>query len=134
MSILARFVAAVVLGITCLIAWGDLVFAGDAPGEGFTASILVLLVVVLQFVVLGRAEVERRIPRTAFRASLVWGAVLLLALAAGPMLLGAPLLAGFKVPMGPYSLSSSTLFDVAVFLIVSGGMLSAFSTLEAPDA
>lgn len=134
MSILARLVAAIVLGMTCLIAWGDLVFAGDAPGEGFTAAILILLVVILQFIVLGRSRALDFLPSRVYGLSLLAGATLLLGLAAGPVVLGGPLLASFKVLLGPFILSSSTLFDVAVFLMVGGGMLSAISELEVSKA
>lgn len=128
-SILVRFVAALVTALGLLIAWEDIVFAGEAPGEGFTASILAILVVALQFVVLGRDEVGRRIPHRLYFGALVAGAALLLALVAGPLAAGSPLLAPFKVGGGPISLSSSTLFDIAVFLIVSGGMLAAWAGL-----
>ncbi len=128
-SMLVRFVAALVTALGLLIAWEDIAFAGEAPGEGFTAAILAILVVVLQFVVLGRDEVGRRLPPQLYFRALVAGAALLLALAAGPILAGSPLLAPFKMGLGPFSLSSSTLFDVAVFLIVGGGMLAAFTSL-----
>ncbi|MBM3267942.1 MAG: hypothetical protein FJZ01_09865 [Candidatus Sericytochromatia bacterium] len=133
-SILVRFVAALVTALGMLVAWEDLAFAGEAPGEGFTASVLAILVVALQFVVLGRAEVGQRFfPGLPFGA-LAAGSALLLAVAAGPLAWGLPLLAPFKFGLGPLSLSSSTLFDLAVFLIVGGGMLAAFAGLpiEAP--
>lgn len=128
-SILVRFVAALVTALGVLVAWEDLAFAGEAPGEGFTASVLAILVVALQFVVLGRAEVGRRFSPGLPFGALASGTALLLGVAVGPLVRGLPLLALFKVGLGPFSLSSSTLFDLAVFLIVGGGMLAAFAGL-----
>jgi Domain related to MnhB subunit of Na+/H+ antiporter. len=131
-NLLVRFVACVVLAVTWIIAWQEILYAGTLPGEGFTASVLMLLTVILQYVVLGYTTASQRIPPRIFRGGLVAGLALLLALLALPMLAGKPMFTAFKVPLGFDTLSSTTLFDVAIFLVVSGGMLAAFTNLREP--
>lgn len=131
-NVLVRFVAAVVLAATWILVWQQILYAGELPGEGFTASILTLLAVLLQFVVLGRREAASRLPPAAFRGALSAGCALWLALMAGPLAWGRPIFATFELPLGFTSLSSTTLFDVALYLMISGGMLTAFLSLEAP--
>lgn len=131
-NLLVRFVAAVVLAITWIIAWQEVLYASTLPGEGFTASILILLAVILQFVVLGYEAASRRIPPRIFRLALLAGVGLLLALMGLPLLAGRSMLTTFKLPLGFDTLSSTTLFDVAILLVISGGMLTAFTNLREP--
>ncbi|HEY9898564.1 MAG TPA: MnhB domain-containing protein [Pantanalinema sp.] len=123
---LVRFVAALVFGVTWVIAWQEILYASELPGEGFTASILLLLVVLLQYAVMGRAEAARRLPPPVFARAMTAGCLLLLVLVAVPLAWGGSALEVFKIPLGPYALSSTTLFDLALFLTVSGSMLAAF--------
>ena len=132
-NVLVRFVAAVVFAVTWIIVWQQILYAGELPGEGFTASILTLLAVLLQFVVLGKREAARRLPPAAFRVALVAGCGLWLGLMAGPLAWGRPIFATFKLPLGFTVLSSTTLFDVALYLMISGGMLMAFMSLGEPQ-
>ncbi len=131
-NLLVRFVACVVLAVTWIIAWQEILYAGTLPGEGFTASVLILLAVILQYVVLGYEVASRRIPPGLFRIGLSIGIALLFALLSLPMLAGLPMLSAFKIPLGFDTMSSTTLFDLAIFLVVSGGMLSAFTNLREP--
>ena len=133
-NLLVRFVSCVVLAVTWIIAWQEILYAGTLPGEGFTASVLMLLAVILQYVVLGYATASRRIPPRIFRGSLIAGVALLLALLSLPMFVGKPMLTAFKIPLGFDTLSSTTLFDVAIFLVISGGMLAAFTNLREPGS
>lgn len=131
-NVLVRFVSACVLAVTWVLVCQQILYAGELPGEGFTASILILLALLLQFVVLGHDVAVKRLPVATFRAAVVAGFVLLLGLMAGPLLWGNAMFTVFKLPLGFTVLSSTTLFDVALFLMVSGGMLMAFSgVLEA---
>jgi multisubunit Na+/H+ antiporter MnhB subunit len=129
-NLLVRFVAAAVLAVTWIIIWVQLIYAADLPGEGFSASVLLLLVVMLQYVVLGRARAAVLLPPWVFRAALMAGVGLLVLLVAGPLVAGAPLLRVFKVPVGPLALSSTFLFDLALFLVVGGSMLTAMAGLR----
>jgi multisubunit Na+/H+ antiporter MnhB subunit len=131
-NLLVRFVACVVTAFTWIIAWQEILYAGTLPGEGFTASVLILLAVVLQYVVLGYPTASQRIPPWIFRGGLIAGVTLLLALLSLPLFAGKPMLTAFKIPLGFDTLSSTTLFDVAIFLVVSGGMLAAFTNLREP--
>lgn len=129
-NLLVRFVATAVFAVTWVIVWQQILYAGELPGEGFTASILTLLVVLLQYAVLGPAEAARRLPPWVFRLALGGGATLLVILMALPLLWGAALLSVFKIPLGTHQLSSTTLFDAAMFSVVCGGMLTAFTSIE----
>lgn len=133
-NLLVRFVSASVLAVTWIIAWQQILYAATLPGEGFTASVLMLLAVLLQYVVLGYETASRRIPPRLFGLALVSGLGLLLALMALPLAFGAPLLTAFKLPSTFGMLSSTTLFDVSLFLVVSGSMLAAFTRLREPHA
>jgi multisubunit Na+/H+ antiporter MnhB subunit len=129
---LVRFVSAAVLGLTWVIIWQQILYAAYLPGEGFTASVLLTLVVMLQVAVLGRQEAMRRLPPRLYFAAMVIGLVLLLTVMAGPLLAGRGLLTVFKVPIGSYSLSSTTVFDTALFFVVSGSLLTALMRLPEP--
>ena len=131
-NLLVRFVACVVFAATWIIAWQEILYASMLPGEGFTASVLMLLAVILQYVILGYAAASRRIPPRIFRVSLAAGVALLWVLLCLPMLAGKAMLTAFKIPLGFDTMSSTTLFDVAIFLVVSGGMLTAFTNLREP--
>jgi hypothetical protein len=131
-NVLVRFVSACVLAVTWILVWQQILYASELPGEGFSASILALLAILLQFVVLGHAVAARRLPTVTFKVAVVAGFVLLLGLLAVPLAWGAPMFTVFKLPLGFTVLSSTTLFDVALFLMVGGGMLMAFTgVLEA---
>ncbi|MFN3428928.1 MAG: MnhB domain-containing protein [Candidatus Sericytochromatia bacterium] len=127
-----RFVASMVLALTWVIAWQQILYASELPGEGFTASILMLLAMLLQFVVLGYHEASERFPPVWFFRAFVAGVAVLAGLMIGPMLVGQPLLTVFKLQLGAYVLSSTTIFDVAMFLAVSGAMLAAFTQMKEP--
>lgn len=129
-NVLVRFTAALVLAFTWIVVWQQILYAGELPGEGFTASILTLLAVLLQFVVLGRREAAARLSPAAFRGALLMGCALWIALMAGPLAWGRPIFSTFKLPLGFTTVSSTTLFDVALFLMITGAMLTAFMGLE----
>lgn len=131
-NVLVRFVADAVLAVTWIIACQEVLFASHLPGEGFTASILMLLSVLLQYVLLGHREASRRLPPKLFWRGFIAGVSLLLFLLAFPILTAKSMLTAFKVPLGFDTLSSTTLFDVAIFLVVCGGMLTAFTYLREP--
>lgn len=131
-NLLVRFVACVVMAITWIIAWQEILFASSLPGEGFTASVLILLAVILQYVVMGYQEASRRIPPAIFRWGLMAGVALLLGLMGLPTLFGRALFTSFEISLGFDVLSSAIVFDAAIFLVVSGGMLTAFTNLREP--
>lgn len=131
-NLVVRFVASMVFALTWIISWQEILYAAELPGEGFTASVLMALVVLLQFVVLGYDRASRVLPGRAFFYALVTGIAMLGGLMVLPLAWGAPMLKVFKVPIGTYMLSSTTIFDVALFFVVCGGMLYAFTHLKEP--
>lgn len=132
-NLVVRFVAASVLAVAWIIAWQQILYASELPGEGFSASILTLLAVLLQFVVLGHRTAVSRLPVDWFFRAMGAGLALLLGLMVGPIASGKAIFTSFKVPVGPYAFSSTTLFDVALFLVVTGAMLTAFVQLHEPE-
>jgi multisubunit Na+/H+ antiporter MnhB subunit len=132
-NVLVRFVAAAVLAVTWILIWVQILYASSLPGEGFSASVQLLLVVLLQYVVLGRPLASRRLPRRTFWLALLVGIGLLLALVAGPLVVGLPPLTVVTLHLGPVSLSSTVVFDLALFLVVSGSMLTALVSLPEPQ-
>ena len=131
-NLLIRFVAQAVLAVTWVIVWHQILYAGERPGEGFTASILTLLVVTLQYIIIGRKRAAERLPPVIFARALTAGLAILLGLMVLPMLAGRPLLTVYKLPLPGYTLSTTTIFDVALFFVVTGSMLLAFTRLEEP--
>ncbi len=110
--------------IVLMFAGSHIINASQLPGEGFSAGLLVALSVVLLHVGVGHAEVERDLPRYVR-----WAAPLGLGIALFVGLVGLGVHGSFlwhasvHVPLwsGEIKLSSTSLFDIAVFLVVAGG-------------
>jgi len=108
-----------------------LIFAGShifnahkLPGEGFSAGLLVALSIALLHVGVGYGQVERDLPRFV-RWAMPLGLALALAVGLGGMIAGRAFLAHTFTHVVLWGeelvLSTSSLFDVAVFLSVAGG-------------
>jgi multisubunit Na+/H+ antiporter MnhB subunit len=98
-------------------------------GDGFSAGVVAALGILLQYVTLGREEVERTLPvrflpHAAFVALL--GA---LAVALVPLLRGDPILTHLPPPgaevatVGKLELMTAVAFDACVFLVVLGAVV-----------
>ena len=125
-SVLTQTVAKVLLLPTFVAAFALLVKGYAQPGDGFSAGVVASLGVLLQYLVLGRREVERLV--TVRNAPSIAGAGLLLSLsvAAVPVLLGEPVLTHYPRPgedvvyLGTLELITPVLFDLGIFLLVFG--------------
>ena len=133
-SILLNCVARIILPPALLIA-AYLLFRGhNLPGGGFAAGLVTAAAFVLQYVATGREQVARVLP---FRPDVL--IALGLALAAltglGAQLAGYPFLTSthghLDVPvLGEFESSSAFLFDLGVYLVVTGITLRILLAIE----
>lgn len=135
MTPLARLVAVTALPVVLVISMTHLVGAEERPGDGFTAGIIAALGLTLAYELLGYEEARRRIRGVQFEAVLGAGLLLALLAAAAPVLAGAPVLAtgavGLTLPLvGTLTLGRAFVFDVGVFLVVVGGVVTALDELR----
>lgn len=131
---LTRFTADRILGVTWVIAWAHILYADELPGDGFTAGVFVLVTVLLQFVVLGRRHAAELLPPRVFHAVASVGVLVIVVLVTLPLTWGGAPLEHFEIPLGVGTLSSTTLFDLAIFSAVSGALVVGFTSLEEPEA
>lgn len=128
-----RISAVMIFGIAWVIACEEVFFAGTWPGDSVTAAIVLLIPLMLQFVVLGRKRGLIHLPLAIFQVSLFFGFVLFIALLATPLLFGRPMLATLHVQVAGYRLSSSILFELAIFLIMTGSVVTALAGYKEPE-
>ena len=134
--LLGRTIARLMFLPTVIAAFAILVKGYAEAGDGFSAGVVAALGVLLQYLVLGRAEAEKLWPvRRAGRIGL-FGLLVSLLLAVTPLLFGEPVLTHYPRPGGPVvyvgslELITPVLFDVGVFLLVFGfvvGSVGAFA-------
>jgi multisubunit Na+/H+ antiporter MnhB subunit len=123
---LSRFVATLVLPFAVLVSLYHLLYAGDGPGDGFTAGVVSGLAVALWYVVFGYSETKRRLrwlqPVTMIRI----GLTLALVNATLPLLLDEAFFHVIKVkgftPPADLHLASTLLFEIGIFLTVLGSV------------
>jgi len=100
-------------------------------GEGFSAGVVVTLAVALRYVALGRSRADRTLP-IARHAHVIAAAGLLVALAFGfsGVVFGEPPFTHLPPPgepvirVGTLELTTAVGFDVGLFLLVSGSLVS----------
>ncbi|MBA2261848.1 MAG: MnhB domain-containing protein [Solirubrobacterales bacterium] len=128
-SLVTRVVARMLLAPLLVVAAAILVKGFTDVGDGFSAGVVAALGILLQYVTLGREEVERTLPvrflpHAAFVALL--GA---LAVALVPLLRGDPILTHLPPPgaevatVGKLELMTAVAFDACVFLVVLGAVV-----------
>jgi multicomponent K+:H+ antiporter subunit A len=99
----------------------------NAPGGGFVAGLVTAVALLLQYIVSGTDWVEDRV-RIAPRALMAGGLLLVLGTAAGPLVVGYPLLTShsfhLKVPpLGELHIGSAMFFDLGIFCLVLGATI-----------
>jgi len=128
-SDIIRISARLIFPVLLLFSFAHVVNAETQPGEGFSGGLLLGLSIVLLYVGLGVEEVDRGMPRLA-RFGLTSGLSICVSLAALPLLVGDDFLQvyGVVLPLGDsgFSLSSTLLFEVGIFLVLAGGTLELF--------
>jgi len=133
---ITRLAAALVLPIALLIALSHLLFAGAAPGDGFTAGVIAGLAVALWFVVYGYAETKQRLrwlvpaPLTGIGLAIAFINALL------PLAFGRDFMAFTAVnglSIANIKFASSLLFEVGIALTVVGGIGAIMEAISHPQ-
>ena len=133
-------VARLVLAPALMIAAATLVKGYADTGDGFAAGVIAALALVLQYVAFGVHEVEARLPLRHAPKVAIGGLLLALAVAFVPVAFGRPPLthvpgAGEKVvQVGTLELITPVAFDLGVFGLVVGSLVSAVRLLALADA
>jgi NADH:ubiquinone oxidoreductase subunit 5 (subunit L)/multisubunit Na+/H+ antiporter MnhA subunit/multisubunit Na+/H+ antiporter MnhB subunit len=132
---LNRMAARIVLPVALLIAVAHILYAGAAPGDGFTAGVIAGLGIALWYIVFGYEGVRERL-RWLHPAPMI-GAGLTLALvnAALPLLFGREFFAFTLLPVdlpASIKLASTTIFEIAIFATVFGGISAIMEALTHP--
>lgn len=139
MSVLTQAVSRLLLAPALMVAAAFLVKGYADVGDGFSAAVVVALAVSCQYLALGAERAEQELPllRHAPRVAV---AGVLVALVAGffGLLGGAPPFSHEPPPgvrpviVGRLELMTPVLFDVGVFMIVAGSLVTLLHTLARP--
>jgi multisubunit Na+/H+ antiporter MnhB subunit len=100
-------------------------------GDGFSAGVIVALAIALRYVTLGSEHAERTLPLLRHAPAVTVGG-LLLALGTGffPIVVGDPPFTHLPAPgdavvhVGTLELTTAVLFDVGIFLLVAGALVT----------
>ena len=134
-GVLPQTIAKLLLVPTLLIALALLVKGYSQIGDGFSAGVVAALGVVLQYVVFGQA-VAQRLPPVRFAGRIAFcGLLIALGVAEVPVMLGDSVLTHYPRPgsevvhIGSIEIITAVLFDVGVFLLVFGFVVSTVNIL-----
>lgn len=135
-TILTRTVARLILLPTLITALAILIKGYASAGDGFSAGVVAGTGVVIQFLAFGPRELVARYPALRSAPLLAFGGLLLgLVIAFAPLLWGDPVLTQYPRPgepakhVGLLAFHTAVLFDVAVFLVVFGFIVSALGLI-----
>jgi len=130
-SAVIEVVAPRLLGPAVMVAAAIIVKGYTDVGDGFSAGVIVALAISLRYITFGPERAERSLPILR-HAPVVAAGGLLLALAVGffPLLLGDPPFTHWPAPraevvkLGTLELISAVAFDIGVFLLVCGALVT----------
>lgn len=135
-TVLTQTIARLILLPTLVTAASFLVKAYAGAGDGFSAGVMAGTGVVVQFLAFGPRELFRQVPVLRYGPMLTFGGLLLgLTVAFAPVLWGDPVLTHYPRPdepvrhVGLLAFHTAILFDVAVFLLVFGFVVSALGLI-----
>ncbi len=128
-SVLLQELAAIILPLAVMFGIAITLKGHDAPGGGFVGGLSLAVAGVLGFSAWGTRAFRERVRLPPERVALL-GALLLLASLALPLLAGDPMLthrsAALELPLlGKLKLQSALAFDIAVVMVVGGGLAAA---------
>jgi NADH:ubiquinone oxidoreductase subunit 5 (subunit L)/multisubunit Na+/H+ antiporter MnhA subunit len=132
---LLNMAAMTVMPFALLISISHILYGGFAPGDGFTAGMVSGLGVAVWYVVFGYHEARRRLNWLRPPRLVALGLILAMANALLPLILGHAFLHGLALPFkGPadIKLSSSLIYETAIFLAVFGGVSLIMETIAYP--
>lgn len=104
-------------------------------GDGFSAGMIAALAILLQYLALGRAETERRLPIRLVPALAFAGMLAALVVSSIPLLRGDPILTHVPAPgadvtvLGTLEIITAVAFDAAIFLLVLGAAVGIIHTI-----
>ena len=131
MSVVLEVVAPRLLGPAVMFAAAIIVKGYTDVGDGFSAGVIVALAIALRYITLGPDRAERSLPVLRHSPDIA-AAGLLIALAVGflPVLAGDPPFTHRPAPgadvvkIGTLELISAVAFDIGVFLLVCGALVT----------
>jgi NADH:ubiquinone oxidoreductase subunit 5 (subunit L)/multisubunit Na+/H+ antiporter MnhA subunit len=132
---ITRVAAIPLLPIAMMIALAHILYAGAAPGDGFTAGVISGLGITLWFVVFGYEEVKKRL--RWLRPTVFIGVGLLVAFtnALLPLVFGREFMAFTTVTgvsIANIKLASSLVFEIGICLTVFGGISAILEAISHP--
>lgn len=135
-----RMVARAAMPLSIMLAFVQMVYGHDQPGDGFTAGVTVSLAVGLWYVVFGYERTKQQL--AAFKPPLLIGVGVLVVLlsSTSPILFGQPFFSPYNfgealhlpLPHG-FDLTTSLLFELAICLVVLGSAVFILDTLGRPS-
>ena len=130
-TLLTTTVSRLILAPTLVTAVAFVVKGYASAGDGFSAGVVAGTAVVVQFMAVGPREMANRFPLLRYAPWLTFGGLVLgLLTAFTPIVFGYPVLTHFPRPdatvphLGLLAMHTAILFDIAVFLIVFGFIVS----------
>jgi multisubunit Na+/H+ antiporter MnhB subunit len=129
-------VARLVLPFAFLISAIHILYGGSAPGDGFTAGVISGLAVASWYLVFGYEQAKARLGWLHPSAFIGMGIALALGNAALPLVfdgsfLGITIVRELTLPAG-LKLSSTLVFELAIFLTVFGGVSAVMEAIAHP--
>jgi multisubunit Na+/H+ antiporter MnhB subunit len=136
-SVVIDVIAPRLLGPAVIVAAAIMVKGYTDVGDGFSAGVIVALAIALHYITRGPARTERSMP-VLRRAPQIAAGGLVLALAVGffPIAAGEPPFKHVPPPgaqvttVGTLELSTAVAFDVGVFLLVAGALVTLIHQLS----
>lgn len=130
-----QLAAELVLPFAILIAIAHIAYAGVAPGDGFTAGVIIGLGIALWYVVFGYAETKHRLKWLHPTQLIGIGLTIAVANAAAPLLFGREFLAFTRLTdlsVADIKLASTTIFEIGICLSVFGGISTIMEAISHP--
>jgi multisubunit Na+/H+ antiporter MnhB subunit len=134
-----RTTAFVALPLSIMLAFTQIMYGHDQPGDGFTAGVIISLAIALWYVVYGYEEARYRLPWVHSTFFIAAGILLgiftgLVALVVTGSFLGnVDFTAGWAFLPKGFHISTSFLIELAICLAVVGGATHMLSTLGHPE-
>lgn len=134
-TILTQTVARLLFLPIMMVALATLIKGYGDTGDGFTAGVIAGLGMLIQFLAFGEAAMERVLPIHHAFGVAFGGLVLALAVTFVPVVLGDPILTHAPEPfasvihIGRIELITAVVFDIGVFLLVFGFVVSALGMI-----
>jgi multicomponent K+:H+ antiporter subunit A len=128
-SFVVRQLTRLILPLAIMLALALLLKGHDAPGGGFVSGLSFAVAAILGFAAYGTRSFRARIQVEPDRIA-IFGALILIAAAVIPMVMGEPMLThrhGTLSPLGAFAIKWSTtlFFEIGVVMAIAGGLTAA---------